>query len=124
MLPFVDLLSVNAGEALMVCEALGVSADEIPVEKLLVSRGQGDISYRDGPNRYAQSVFEVEAVDTTGAGDTLMGYFLAQLSAGKAPQEALRVAAAAAALKVTKNGTAEGIPTLEDTLVFLRAAHP
>ncbi len=122
LLPFVDLLSVNAGEAEMVCAALGVSEDEIPVEMLLITRGEGGITYRDGASRYAQSVFAVEPVDTTGAGDTFMGYFMAQLEAGKAPQEALRVAAAAAALKVTKKGTAEGIPLMEDTLGFLKTA--
>lgn len=124
MLPFVDLLSVNEGEAAQVCEALGVSEDEIPVEKLLITRGGEGITYRDGANRYSQSVFEVEPVDTTGAGDTFMGYFLAQLDGGKAPQEALRMAAAAAALKVTKKGTAEAIPLLEDVVGFIRSSPP
>ncbi len=124
MLPFVDLLSVNEGEAAMVCEALGVFEDEIPVEKLLITRGSGRIAYRDGANRYTQPVFKVEPVDTTGAGDTFMGYFLAQLDAGKAPQEALRMAAAAAALKVTKKGTAEAIPLMEDVAGFIRSSPP
>jgi ribokinase len=120
MLPFVDLLSVNEGEAAMVCTALGVSEDEIPVEKLLITRGRAGISYRDGTSRYSQAAFAVEAVDTTGAGDTFMGYFMAQLDGGKSPQEALRMAAAASALKVTKKGTAEAIPLMEDVLSFLQ----
>jgi len=124
MLPFVDLLSVNEGEAAMVCEALGVSEDEIPVEKLLVTRGSDSITYREGPHRYTQPVFEVEPVDTTGAGDTFMGYFMAQLDAGKVPQEALRMAAAAAAVKVTKKGTAEAIPLMEDVAGFIRSSPP
>lgn len=124
MLPFVDLLSVNEGEAAMVCEALGVSEDEIPVEKLLITRGRSGISYRDGASRFSQAAFEVEAVDTTGAGDTFMGYFMAQLDGGKSPQEALRMAAAAAALKVTKKGTAEAIPLMEDVAEFIRSSPP
>ena len=124
ILPFVDLLSVNEGEAAMVCEALGVSEDEIPVEKLLVTHGSDSITYRDGVNRYMQSVFEVKPVDTTGAGDTFMGYLMAQLDMGKAPQEALRVAAAAAALMVTKKGTAEAIPLMEDVAEFIRSSPP
>ncbi|HIP23378.1 MAG TPA: ribokinase [Rhodobacteraceae bacterium] len=124
MMPFVDLLSVNEGEAAMVCEALGVSEDEIPVEKLLVTHGSDSITYRDGANRYTQDIFEVKPVDTTGAGDTFMGYFMAELDAGKAPQEALRMAAAAAALKVTKKGTAEAIPLLEDVAGFIRSYPP
>ncbi len=124
MLPHVDLLSVNEGEALMVCQALGVSEDEVPVNSLLVTRGQGSISYRDGPSRYTQPVFAVDAVDTTGAGDTFMGYFIAGLDAGKAPQQALRVAAAAAALKVTKKGTAVAIPLMEGVTSFIRSYPP
>ena len=120
MLPFVDLLSVNEGEVAMVCEAFGVSEEEIPVEKLLITRGSESITYRDGANRYTQVVFKVDPVDTTGAGDTFMGYFLAQLDAGYASQEALRMAAAAAALKVTKKGTSDAIPLLEDVILFIR----
>lgn len=124
MLPFVDLLSVNEGEAAMVCDALGVSEDEIPVDKLLVTHGSSSITYRDGANRYTQDIFEVEPVDTTGAGDTFMGYFIAELDSGKVPQEALRMAAAAAALKVTKKGTAEAIPLREDVAGFIRSYPP
>ncbi len=124
MLPFVDLLSVNEGEAAMVCAALAVSEDEIPVEKLLITRGSAGISYRDGTSRFSQAAYAVEAVDTTGAGDTFMGYFMAQLDGGKSPQEALRMAAAAAALKVTKKGTAEAIPLKEDVAGFIRSFPP
>jgi len=124
MLPFVDLLSVNEGEAAMVCAALGVSEDQIPVEKLLITRGNAGISYRDRASRFTQAAFAVEAVDTTGAGDTFMGYFMAQLEGGKSPQEAMRMAAAAAALMVTKKGTAEAIPLLEDVNRFIRSSPP
>ena len=124
MLPFVDLLSVNEGEAAMVCEALGVSEDEIPVEKLLITRGGEGISYRDGATRLKQPVFSVEPVDTTGAGDTFMGYFLAELDARKAPQQALRVAAAAAAIQITRVGTAVAIPLMDDVSGFIRSSPP
>ena len=124
MLPLIDLLSVNKVEAAMVCETLGVSEDEIPVDKLLVTRGRHDITYRDGANRIMQAAFEVNPVDSTGAGDTFMGYFMAEIDRGKAPQEALRMAAAAAALKVTKKGTAEAIPLLEDVAGFIRSSPP
>ena len=124
MLPYVDLLSVNEGEAAMVCQALGVREYEIPVEKLLITRGSAGISYRDGARRYTQAVFAVKAIDTTGAGDTFMGYFMADIDGGKSPQEALRMAAAAAALKVTKKGTAEAIPLLKDVAKFIRSSPP
>ena len=57
-------------------------------------------------------------VDTTGAGDTFCGYFIALLSQGKDPLAALSIANNAAALKVTKLGTADAIPSLVDVLDF------
>jgi len=124
MIDIVDLLSVNEGEAAQVCAALGVSEDEIPVEKLLITRGGNGISFRDGPTLYSQDIFQVTPVDTTGAGDTFMGYFLSELDAGKDPQEALRVAAAAAAIQITKKGTAEAIPLMEGVAGFIRSYLP
>jgi len=119
MIDIVDLLSVNEGEAAQVCAALGVSEDEIPVEKLLITRGGNGITFRDGPTLYTQDIFQVTPVDTTGAGDTFMGYFLSELDAGKDPQEALRVAAAAAAIQITKKGTAEAIPLMDEVLTLV-----
>ena len=52
--------------------------------------------------------FDVEAVDTNGAGDTHAGAFLAALSAGAPVTEAVRRANAAAALSVTRRGPATG----------------
>jgi sugar/nucleoside kinase (ribokinase family) len=48
----------------------------------------------------------VEAVDTTGAGDTHSGVFLAALADGLSPARAARRANAAAALSVTRHGPA------------------
>jgi len=124
MLPYVDLLSVNQGEAAEVCAALGVSEDEIPVEKLLVTRGGEGISYRDGGHSFTQPVFPVTPADTTGAGDTFTGYFLAELDAGKAPQEALRMAAAAAAIQITRIGASAAIPLREEVSGFIRSSPP
>jgi len=124
MIDIVDLLSVNEGEAAQVCAALGVSEDEIPVEKLLITRGGNGITFRDGPTLYTQDIFQVTPVDTTGAGDTFMGYFLSELDAGKDPQEALRVAAAAAAIQITKKGTAEAIPLMDEVAGFIRSYLP
>jgi len=63
--------------------------------------------------------YPVKAVDTTAAGDTFTGYFAAMLAAGKAPQECLRYASAAAALAVTKHGAAPSIPALDQVNTFL-----
>ena len=71
-----------------------------------------------------QPAFPVRAVDTTGAGDTFTGYFLAALARGDALSDALRLASAAAALAVTKPGAASSIPTAEETARFLASQSP
>jgi ribokinase len=53
---------------------------------------------------------EVQAVDSTAAGDTFAGYLLAGLAAGEPPEQAMRHAARAAALCVTRHGSLHSIP--------------
>jgi sugar/nucleoside kinase (ribokinase family) len=67
--------------------------------------------------------FQVDVVDTNGAGDTHVGAFAAQLALGRTPLEALRWANAAAAWSVTKTGPATG-PTSEELNAFVEAASP
>ena len=58
--------------------------------------------------------FTVDAVDTTGAGDTFNAALAVGLSEGKALEDAVRFANAAAALCVTKPGAADSAPRRED----------
>jgi len=57
-----------------------------------------------------QPAFEVDVVDTTGCGDVFHGAYAAALLTGSPPPEAIRFAAAAAALKATRPGGQLGIP--------------
>ena len=54
---------------------------------------------------------QVDAIDTTGAGDTLAGVLAAQLARGEPIVEATRTAVAAAAHATTQRGAREGMPT-------------
>lgn len=62
--------------------------------------------------------YEVTAVDTTGAGDTHTGVFIAVLAAGAYPSAAARRANAAAAVSVTRRGPATA-PTRAELTSFL-----
>ncbi|MCR4616462.1 MAG: ribokinase [Clostridiales bacterium] len=61
-----------------------------------------------------QSAFSVKSVDTTAAGDTFAGYFLQSVTSGQAPKEALKIAAKAAAICVTRRGASGSIPDREE----------
>jgi sugar/nucleoside kinase (ribokinase family) len=62
--------------------------------------------------------FTVDAVDTSGAGDTHTGTFIAVLAQGSAAAGAVRAANAAAALSVTRRGPATA-PTAAELATFL-----
>jgi sugar/nucleoside kinase (ribokinase family) len=72
-----------------------------------------------GFTRYAP--FPMEIIDTNGAGDTFHGVFLACLARGMPPPESARFAGAAAAIKCTRFGAREGIPTREETMEILKS---
>jgi len=114
ILPHVDLLAVNAVEARQLAEHLGVVPEAIPIPAVLVTEGADGARYRDGAGEIRMPAFDVTPVDTTGAGDTFLGVFLATLDGGAAPEAALERAAAAAAIQVTREGAAASIPTAED----------
>jgi len=57
-------------------------------------------------------------VDTTAAGDTFTGYYLAALAAGLPEEAALRRACAAAAIAVTRPGAAPSVPTAAEVDAF------
>ncbi|WP_419871362.1 ribokinase [Candidatus Pristimantibacillus sp. PTI5] len=62
---------------------------------------------------------KVEAVDTTGAGDTFNGALAVKLSEGASLDEAVKFAVAASALSVTKLGAQSGMPLRPDVERFM-----
>ncbi|WP_426309886.1 ribokinase [Cellulosimicrobium sp. E-16] len=64
----------------------------------------------------------VEAVDTTGAGDTFCGVLAAALARGADLPDAARLAAAAGALAVTRPGAQDAVPDAADVVALARRA--
>lgn len=115
-LHLVDILFVNEIEAQALSGA-GEGEDVIsslsgryPNAMVVETLGkQGSLVYKDG-QVYRQSSFPVKAVDTTGAGDTFMGYFLGAWMEGKDIPACMQLAAKAAALCVSRLGASVAIP--------------
>lgn len=118
VLPHVTTLALNAVEAAQLRAALG---HDPQVPEMLVTLGAegAELRLADG-QVLRQAAFAVQPVDTTGAGDTFAGYFAAARAEGAPHAGALRLAAGAAALKVTRPGAADAIPTRDEVEVFLK----
>ena len=83
---------------------------KFPNAAILMTLGSRGSIYTKGDERIEMAAFEVEAVDTTGAGDTFIGYFVAMLQRGKTVKSALQIATKAASIAVTRKGGAVSIP--------------
>jgi ribokinase len=59
---------------------------------------------------------KVTAVDTTGAGDTFIGYFMSLVVQNFSPERCLKVACKAAGICVTRHGAADSIPVISEVL--------
>ncbi|MBY0160247.1 ribokinase [Cytobacillus firmus] len=78
--------------------------------KLIVTEGKKGVRYFDGMQEVVVPGYKVEAVDTTGAGDTFNGAFAVALAEGMSLTDSLRFANRAASLSVTKFGAQGGMP--------------
>ncbi len=65
---------------------------------------------------FVQAAIPAEAVDTTGAGDTFAGFFLAGALQGFDTQRALYFASAAASIAITRSGASASIPDRDEVL--------
>lgn len=79
--------------------------------KLIVTEGKRGVRYFDGNEEVVVPGYKVEAVDTTGAGDTFNGAFAVALSEGMSMADSLRFANRAASLSVMKFGAQGGMPS-------------
>jgi ribokinase len=83
---------------------------------ILTLGAQGLIYWHKNVQTFIPAERVEKVVDTTAAGDTFIGYFLAEVSRVKEMERALRIANCAAAICVSRPGTAESIPTRSEVL--------
>lgn len=117
VLPHVSLLVMNEIEAEQLRAAQGALPD---IDCIITQGARGAEWISAGTEPLFQPAFKVVPVDTTGAGDTFIGTLAAGLDLGLDRATAMRRAAAAAAIQVTRPGAAPAIPTAAEVDAFLR----
>ncbi len=122
-----DTLIVNQTEA----QALSGCAEAVdsvayfkrhyPNTRVVLTLGSEGVMLTHQDEQIRLPAYPVSVLDTTGAGDTFVGYLLRALVEDCSNTEALKQASAAAALAVTRSGAIDAIPTQQDVHHFLNA---
>ncbi|GGW93868.1 ribokinase [Alteromonas halophila] len=126
----IDLLIVNETEAAAITgkEALDeiISAFQAnwPDAEVIITLGKQGVKMLRGDDVISVEAFSVDAVDTTAAGDTFIGYFLSAYCNHTDARQALIRGCAASAIAVTREGAAQSIPSQQEVDRFLaKTAH-
>ena len=135
-LDFVDYLILNEGEGAAMASRFRTPEDEggsqpggreraadgilarltarFPDTHIIMTLGSRGSVYRYRDQMYMQAAYPAKAVDTTGAGDTFTGYLIGSRLRGKSMEEAMDLAAKAAAIAVGRSGASASVPALEE----------
>ncbi|MGH0053172.1 MAG: ribokinase [Sphaerochaetaceae bacterium] len=87
---------------------------DYPESEILLTIGKEGCLYGYKENRIREGIYETPVVDTTAAGDTFIGYYLASLARGYSSEARLRAASKAAGLAVSRSGAMASIPLAEE----------
>jgi ribokinase len=121
----IDLIIVNEVEAAELSEKTEMAEIEsffranFAHGAVIITQGKKGAKWFTADVTVEVTAFVVDAVDTTAAGDTFIGFFLAHYQANNHAESALRYACAASALAVTQPGAAQSIPSAEQVTAFL-----
>lgn len=93
-----------------------------PACHVVLTLGERGSVYADATQRMDQSIVTAHTVDTTAAGDTFTGYFIHALLQGEAIQQALKTAACASAITVSRPGAGRSIPAAGEVQAVMKEA--
>ncbi len=117
-----SMLVVNEVEARQLTQEqslediLAAFAARWPELDIVLTQGADGVCYAGREGQVHVEALAVEAVDTTAAGDTFIGYLLAERDRGSRIRACLETAAAAAAISVTRPGAMPSIPVRDEVL--------
>ncbi len=92
------------------------------VKNVIITLGEnGSLLHTEKGSEHFKA-YRAKAIDTTAAGDVFNGTLAVAITEGSALPEAIRFAAAAAAISVTREGAQPSIPSRSEIAVFIREA--
>lgn len=120
-LELIDLLIVNELEAAGLARMEGTYGElldkltgDFPGQEIVMTAGEDGAFYGKDSQRIKVPASKVTAVDTTAAGDTYLGYFLASRITGLDIKESMERASSASAMTVSRAGAMDSIPYAEE----------
>ncbi len=118
-LEMVNLLIVNEIEGARLAQLsletpyeriLDTLVERYPESEILLTIGKHGVLYGKGSFRSKGNIVDLPVADTTAAGDTFIGYYIAAVERGYQTQQALNLACKASSLAVSRFGAMESIP--------------
>ena len=82
--------------------------------RVVLTLGDKGVIYRDAEISASHGIYDVPVVDSTGAGDAFVGYFLAAIMEDASVEKALELASKASSLAVSRDGSADSIPSRKE----------
>lgn len=116
----VDILILNEHEAMEMLNVRDIDSVKAVVHEryfdktVVMTLGADGAVFMRGNETVFKAAQKVEAVDTTGAGDTFTGFFLKCYLDGMGAEAAMDIATKAAAISVTRLGAAVSIPYIDE----------
>jgi ribokinase len=111
----VSYITPNEHEAELLFE--GKEKEEVLKQypnKLFITEGKQGVRYFNGKKEVLVPSYQVETIDTTGAGDTFNAALAVALAEGMGFEKGIQFANRAASLSVTKFGAQGGMPTRKE----------
>lgn len=125
-LELVDLFLVNEIEGAAVTgkeitEEITAEFEKLfPNAAVILTLGKKGSIFKSEKDMLFQPSYCGTVKDTTGAGDTYTGFFIANYINGVSPQECMRIAAMASTVQISRDGAAIAIPKKQEVLNALK----
>lgn len=121
-LEFVDTFVVNEieGAGLSNCNSTDIQTiieqlkKTYPTKEIVLTCGEKGSYYIHSDKVIHQDIYSCDVKDTTAAGDTFTGFYLASIINGETIEKALDLAAKASSITCSKEGAAKSIPSIKD----------